>query len=113
MDQRQILPAAPPFGGGWLPLEPGPGGDGLVGPVLQVTEQRPDLVQRMKDITAAGTPGQGLLVPGAGPGGEGGDGGRGGEARVDQLQQPDAPGVGVAMLFETQQETKGRGGIAP
>src|SRR5208337_1913601 len=101
----------PPLGSGLLSLELSPGFDGFVGPVLQVTDQRPDVVQRMKNITAAGTPRQSLLVPGAEPRGEIGDGGLGSEAPVDQFQQPDAPGIGVAMLFRTQQEAEGRGGI--
>ena len=103
----------PSFGSGLLSLELGSGVDGFVGPVLQVTDQRPDVVQRMKNITAAGDPRQSLLVPGAEPRGEIGDGGLGSEASVDQFQQPDAPGVGVAMLFRTQQEAEGRGGIDP
>jgi hypothetical protein len=73
----------------------------------QVTDQRPDVVQRMKNITAAGTSRQSLLVPGAEPRGEIGDGGLGSEAPVDQFQQPDAPGIGFAMLFRTQQEAEG------
>ena len=44
----------------------------------------------MKNITAAETPRQSLLVPGAEPRGEIGDGGLGSEASVDQFQQPDA-----------------------
>jgi hypothetical protein len=40
-------------------------------------------------------------------------GGLGSEAPIDQFQQPDAPGIGVAMLFQTQQEAEGRGGIDP
>ena len=113
LDQRLILPATPPNGGGLLSLELGPGVDGFVGPVLQVTDQRLNVVQRMKNITAAGTPRQSLLVPGAEPRGEIGDGGLGSEAPVDQFQQPDAPSIGVAMLFQTQQEAEGRGGIDP
>ena len=67
----------------------------------------------MKNITAAGNLRQGLLVPGAEPRGEIGDGGLGSEASVDQFQQPDAPGIGVAMLFRTQQEAEGGFGIDP
>ena len=78
-----------------------------------MTDQRPDVVERMEDITAAGTPGQGLAVPGAEPRGEIGDGGLGGEAPVDQFQQPHAPGLGVAMLLQAEQEAEGRGGIDP
>ena len=103
----------PPLGSGLLSLQLGPGVDGFVSPVLQVTGQRPDIVQRMKNITAAGNLRQGLLVPGAEPRGEIGDGGLGSEASVDQFQQPDAPGISVAMLFRTQQEAEGRGGIDP
>ena len=103
----------PPLGSGLLSLQLGPGVDGFVGPVFQVTDQRPDVVQRMKNITAAGTPRQSLLVPGAEPRGEIGDGGLGSEAPVDQFQQPDAPGIGVAMLFRTQQEAEGGLGIDP
>ena len=42
-----------------------------------------------------------------------GDVGLGSEALVDQFQQPDAPGIGVAMLFRTQQEAEGGLGIDP
>ena len=97
----------PPLGSGLLSLELGPCVDGFVSPVLQVTGQRPDVVQRMKNITAAGNLRQGLLVPGAEPRGEIGDSGLGSEASVDQFQQPDAPGIGVALLFRTQQEAEG------
>ena len=90
------------FGGRMLSLELNPGVDGFVGPVLQVADQWLDVVQRMKNITAARTPRQSLLVAGAEPQGEIGDGGIRSEAAVDQLQQPDAPGIGVTMLFQTQ-----------
>ena len=60
----------------------------------------------MKNITAAGNLRQSLLVPGAEPRGEIGDGGLGSEAPVDQFQQPDAPGIGVAMLFQTSKKQK-------
>ena len=56
---------------------------------------------------------QSLLVPSTEPRGEIGDRGLGGEASVDQFQQPDALGISVAMLFRTQQEADGRGGIDP
>ena len=42
-----------------------------------------------------------------------GDVGLGSEALVDQFQQPDAPGIGIAMLFRTQQEAEGGFGIDP
>ena len=67
----------------------------------------------MKNITAAGNLRQHLLMPGAEPRAEIGDGGLGSEALVDQFQQPDAPGIGVAMLFRTQQEAEGGFGIDP
>ena len=62
----------------------------------------------MKNITAAGDLGQSLLVAGAESRAEIGDGGLGSEAPVGQFQQPDAPGIGVAMLFQTQ---RGRGKV--
>ena len=66
----------------------------------------------MKNITAAGNLRQSLLVPGAAPSRN-----RrwwpGSEALVDQFQQPDAPGIGVAMLLRTQQEAEGGLGIDP
>ena len=52
-------------------------------------------------------------MPGAESRAEIGDVGLGSEALVDQFQQPDAPGIGVAMLFRTQQEAEGGFGIDP
>src|SRR5271157_4530096 len=101
INKFRILTATTTLGGRLLSLELGPSVDGIVRPVLQVTGQRPNVVQRMKNITAAGNLRQSLLVPGAEPRAEIGDGGLGSEASVDQFQQPDAPGIGVAMLFQT------------
>ena len=52
-------------------------------------------------------------MPGAEPPGEIGDSGIGSEALVDQFQQPEAPGIGVAMLFRTHQEAESGLGIDP
>src|SRR5207245_2929312 len=101
--QILLLPALSPLGGGLFSLESGAGVDRLVGAVLQVTDQRPELVQGMEDIPAAGDPGEGLLMAGAEPRGEIGDGGLGGETAVGQLEQAHPPGVGVAMLFLVEQ----------
>ncbi len=101
----------PPLGSDLLSLQLGPGVNGFVGPVLQITDQRLDVVQRMKNITAAGNLRQSLLMAGTEPQAEIGDGGLGSEASVHQFQQPDARGIGVAMLFRTQQEVEGRGRI--
>src|SRR3954466_10435142 len=65
----------------------------------------------MKDITAAGDPGQGLLMPGAESRAEIGDGGLGSEAPVDQFEEAQPPGVGVAMLFLAEQVTVGGLGV--
>ena len=67
----------------------------------------------MKNITAAGNLRQGLLVPVAEPRAEIGDSGLGSEALVDQFQQPDAPGIGVAMLFPDSARREGGFGIDP
>ena len=84
------------LGRGLLSLQLGPGLDGFVGPVLQVTDQRPDVVQGMKHITAAGDLCLFLLVPGAEPRGVIGDGGFWSEASVHQFQQPHAPKVSAS-----------------
>jgi hypothetical protein len=65
----------------------------------------------MKDITAAGDPGQGLLMPGAEPRGEIGDRGLGSEAPVNQFEEVYSPGVGVAILFLAEQVTGGGLGV--
>ena len=99
------------FGGRLLALELGPDIHGFVSPVFQVTGQRPNVVQRMENITAAGDLRESLLVPGPEPLGKISDSGIRGEALVDQFHQPDAPGIGVAMLFLTQQKAEGGLGI--
>ena len=50
-------------------------------------------------------------MPGAESRAEIGDGSLGSETLVDLFQQSDGPGIGVAMLFQTQQETEGGFGI--
>jgi len=50
-------------------------------------------------------------VAGTGPRGEIGDGGIGSEVWIDQFQQPDAPGLSVAMIFQAQQKAEGGFGI--
>ena len=67
----------------------------------------------MKNITSAGDIRESLLVPGAEPRSEISDSGIGSEALVDQFQQSEAPGIGVAMLFRTHQEAEGGLGIDP
>ena len=82
-------------------------GDRLVGPVLQVTDQRTNFAQSMKNITAAGNPRQSLLMTGAEPRGEIGDGSLGSKAPVDQFEQLHPPGIGVAMFFQgSETETR-------
>ena len=111
LGQSPLLPALPPLSGGLLSLEFGAGVDRLVGPVLQVTDQRPEFVPRRKDITAAGDPGQGLLRPGAEPRGEIGEGGLGIKTAVDQLEQAHPPGVRVAVFFLAEQGAGGGLGV--
>ena len=96
-----------------LSLKLGPGVDGFVSPFLKVADQRPHVVQRMKNISAAGNSRESFFVPGAKPPAEIGDVSIGSVALVDQFEQPDAPGIGVAMLFRTQQEAEGGLGIDP
>src|SRR5208283_786451 len=70
------------------------------------------LYNAWKTSPRQGTSGRASWCPARSPG-EIGDSGLGGEALVDQFQQPDAPGIGVAMLFLTQQEAEGGLGIDP
>ena len=65
----------------------------------------------MKDITAAGDPGQGLLMSGAEPRGESGEGGLGIKTAVDQLEQARPPGVRVAVFFLAEQVAVGGLGV--
>ena len=65
----------------------------------------------MKDITAAGDPGQGLLMSGAEPRGESGEGGLGIKTAVDQLEQVPPPGVRVAVFFLAEQVAVGGLGV--
>ena len=52
-------------------------------------------------------------MPGAESRAEIGDGSLRSEAPANQFQQPDAPGIGVAVLFRTQQEAESGLGIDP
>ena len=65
----------------------------------------------MEHIALAGDIRQGLSLTGAETAAGVGDGCLGIEALIHQLQQADAPGVGIAMLLQTQQIAIGRGGI--
>jgi hypothetical protein len=56
LHQRRIFATAPTFDSGLLALELGSNVDGFVGSVFQVTDQRPDALERMENITPTGTP---------------------------------------------------------
>ena len=64
----------------------------------------------MENIASAGDIRQGLSLTGA-DATRVGDGCLGIEALIDQLEQADAPGVGVAMFLQTQQVAIGRRGV--
>ena len=95
----------PPLQPGLLPPEVGRDADGSVRSVLQKRGQRLGSSQGMKDVAAARhfRHGQGLSGPDSLAGV--GDGRLGLEALVLRLQQPDAPGVGVAVILQAQQVT--------
>src|SRR5208337_5661286 len=58
----------PPLSSGLLSLELGPYVDGFVSPVLQVTGQRPDVVQRMRKTSPRqGTSGRASWCPARSP----------------------------------------------
>jgi len=71
----------------------------LIGPVVQESDQLTHVTQGVKDVAAAGRLGPCLRLTGtqATPGI--GDGRVGSKTVILQLQQPDGPGVGVAVLF--------------
>jgi hypothetical protein len=94
---------APPMKSGLLPLDVSRDTDGSVRLVLQKRGQRLDGLQGMKDVAAARDfrHGQGLSGPDSFVGV--GDGCLVLEALGLRLQRPDAPGVGVAVIFEAQQ----------
>jgi hypothetical protein len=66
-------------------------------------DQRLGGSQGVKHVTSAGHFRHGQGLSGAEPLAGVGDGRLGLEALVLQLQQPDAPGVGVAVIFDAQQ----------
>ena len=106
-----LLAATTTPGDRLLSLKLGPTFDRSVSPFLEVADQRGDRVRRMKNITAAGNFRQSFLKPGAESPAEIGDGSLRSEAPVNHFQQPNAPGIGVSMLFRTQQEAEGGFGI--
>ncbi len=61
----------------------------------------------MKDITAARDAGQGQFLAGADAGAEIGDRGPGGKATLLQVEQVNAPGVGIAVVFAAFQKAVG------
>jgi hypothetical protein len=94
-----------------LPSEPLAELEGFVGAILEVGDRLLQVVQEVEDIAAAGDRGQGQILAGAQAGAEIGDDGLGGEAAVGQLQEPHAPGLGVAMLLLAQEITEGGCGV--
>ena len=77
------------------------------GALLQVIDGGLEITPQMEVITAARDLGESQLLAGAEATVAIGDCGRRREAVVDQLQQPDASGLGVAMIFQTQQVAEG------
>ena len=65
----------------------------------------------MENIALAGDIREGLSLTGAETATRIGDGCLGIEALIDQIEQADAPGVGVAMFLQTQQVAIGRGRV--
>src|SRR5258708_39301061 len=61
----------------------------------------------MKDVAAARAVWHGQSLPGTDAVGEVGDSGIGSEATVGQLEQADAPGLGIAVIFAAEQKAEG------
>jgi hypothetical protein len=67
----------------------------------------------VKDVATTRRLGPGQSLTGAQTATGVGDGGVGSKTVVLQLQEPDAPGVGVAMLFDAEQVAKRGSHIDP
>jgi hypothetical protein len=52
------LPPLAPLVLGWLPLQLGTGGHGVMGPVFQIAHQREGFVNDLEDVAPAGDSGQ-------------------------------------------------------
>ena len=104
---REVLPTVTPLVSLLLPGRLLDGVHGVIRPVLQVADQRPDLVEAVEDIASARHSRQGLCLPGTKTLGPVRDGRFGVEAAIGQFQQPDAPGVGIAVAFDAQEVAVG------
>ena len=84
---------------------------GAIGAVLQEADHGLQIADDVEDIALAGDIRQGLGLAGAEAAAGVGDGGLGIEALIDQFEQADAPGVGVAMFLQAEQVAIGRGRV--
>src|SRR5207245_8577919 len=81
--------------------------DRVVSTIFQVSDDRYDLVEGMKDIAATRDAGHGQFLACADAAAEIGDGGVGSKAALLQLEQAVGPGVGIAVLFAVEEKEVG------
>ena len=82
-----------------------------IGTVLQEADHLLQIGEDVEHIALAGDMGKSLGYTGAKTRAGIGDGPLGLEALSHQIEQVDAPGVGIAMLLQTQQKAIGRVGV--
>jgi hypothetical protein len=102
-----LAPPPVPFARGLLAFQLGASGQRLVGPAFQGGDHGEDRLDHVEGVTAAGDLGQGQFVPGHEAAAAVADNRPGCQALLLQLQQAEAPGVGIAMRFRAQQVAVG------
>jgi hypothetical protein len=83
------------------------------GPIVQKPDELAEITQSMEDIASTGRVGPGGLLTGPQTCASIGDGGVGSQTLILQLQQTDAPCIGVAVFFEAEQVAEGGLDIGP
>ena len=97
-----------PLGPRHAPLLPVTDFEDAVATIVQEPDQLAQIPERVKDVATARCAGPGQTLPRSQTTTGVGDGGVRAKTVVLQLQQPDAPGVGVAVFFETEQVAERR-----
>jgi len=90
-----------------LPLPPLGALQGIIGAIPQEANELLEIAENVENVAPAGNLGQGQRLASARTQAGIGDGGIGSEALIDQLQQANAPGFCIAMVFQTEQLAKG------
>ena len=79
--------------------------------VLQIAGQELQIAKDVENVASTGNLRKGQSLTGTQPATRISNGGLGIETLIDQIEQTNAPGVGVAMLLQTEQVAIGRGRV--